>query len=340
MSIPIPTAVFLDTSVFDSQQYNFQSTSLSTFAPACVQRSVKLLLPDPTEREIKRHIRDRTREALGTLEGVRRKVPFLASWRGLSPQFGSPQLEDFDAQHVALEQWQSFLRQFSVVRLGYQGLDVAKVMKWYDTAEAPFKEGKKRKEFPDAFAIQMLDAHAQKEKIYIAVVSGDDDFRVACQRYRGLLHFKALPRLTELLLSEDTRVERLRQAIEAKVSLIEEAIFEELQVIDFHHRNERLEIHGFDTVESDGVEVSIVAVGDGECTITFDTVLRMDFDMRWEEDIEDGPRWVQKSVTESVELSGTAKVSFAEGGSEVSEVSLLSFDQKTFALSAGPFGWW
>ena len=42
----IPTAVFLDTSILDGQQYNFQSTALATFVPVCVKRSVKLLLPE------------------------------------------------------------------------------------------------------------------------------------------------------------------------------------------------------------------------------------------------------------------------------------------------------
>ncbi|MEQ1896072.1 MAG: PIN domain-containing protein [Vicinamibacterales bacterium] len=336
----VPTAVFLDTSILDSQQYNFQSTALSTFATSCATRAVKLLLPDPTEREIERHIRDRTREALSTLEAARRKAPFLAKWRGLSPQFNSPKIEEFDAQQAAIAEWRTFLRQFSVVRLGYEGLDIAKVMKWYDAVEAPFNDGKKRKEFPDAFAIQMLDAHAQKENTYIAVVSGDQDFKLACQRYSGLLYFQTLPRLTELLLSDDARVEKLRLAIQESASLVEEAIFDELQEIDFHHRSDLFEVHGYDFVESEGVDVSIVALGDGECTVTFDTVQVMEFDMRWEDDTEDGPRGFRKDVTERVELSGTAKVSFRESANEVSEVSLLTLDQKSVTLSETPFGWW
>ena len=62
--------------------------------------------------------------------------------------------------------------------------------------------------------------------------------------------------------------------------------------------------------------------------------------MRWEEDTDDGPRVFRKDVTERMELSGAAKISFTEGGNEVSEVSLLTLDQKTFALSETPFGWW
>jgi hypothetical protein len=47
---------FLDTSIVDGQQYNFQSTALSTLVPACSKRSMKLLLPESTERAITRHI--------------------------------------------------------------------------------------------------------------------------------------------------------------------------------------------------------------------------------------------------------------------------------------------
>ncbi len=335
----IPTAVFLDTSIFESQQYNFQSTALATFVPPCAKRQLTLLLPDPTEREIKRHLRDRVAEVLTAVEGARRKAPFLAKLKGFAREFSSPEIEAHEAESLANHEWSAFLKQFAVVRLGYKALDVEKVMRWYDKVEAPFKEGKKRKEFPDAFAIQMLDAYAQKEKLYIAVVSGDQDLKLACQRYSGLLYFQTLPRLTELLLSDDARVEKLRLAIQDKLSLIEEAIFEELQALDFHHRSDRFEVHGYDSVESEGVEVSIVAIGDGECTVAFDTVQAMDFDMRWEDDTEDGVRTFQRDVKERVELSGTAKLSFTEDFA-MSEVSVLSFDQRSVPLSETPYGMW
>ena len=91
----IPTAVFLDTSIFDSQQYNFQSTALATFVPACAKRQLALLLPDPTEREIKRHLRNRVAEVLTAVEGARRKAPFLARLKGFAREFSSPEIEAY-----------------------------------------------------------------------------------------------------------------------------------------------------------------------------------------------------------------------------------------------------
>jgi PIN domain len=183
----IPTTVFLDTSIVDGQQYNFQSTALSTFVPACKATGVKLLLPEPTEIEIERHIRERSRDALEALEEARRKTPFLAKWPGLPPKPKSEDVEKLQVYGIAKREWWEFLKQFDVIRLGYDSIDVRKVMQWYERTQAPFREGKKRKEFPDAFAIAMLEAYAVKERIYVAVVSSDPDFRLACQRFNCLL---------------------------------------------------------------------------------------------------------------------------------------------------------
>ena len=109
----IPTAVFLDTSVLDGQSYNFSSTALATFVPACKNRNLKLLLPDPTEREIKRHMAELSEEAVGLVEKARRTAPFLAKWKGFPPRDS----RKGEVAQVTAGEWSSFLNQFEVVRL-------------------------------------------------------------------------------------------------------------------------------------------------------------------------------------------------------------------------------
>jgi hypothetical protein len=176
----IPTAVFLDTTVFDGQSYNFSSTAFSTFVPACKHRNLKLLLPDPTEREIKRHMSERTEEAITLIEQAHRNAPFLEKWNGFPPRDSRKE----EAKLVRFREWLSFLKQFDVVRLNYDGITVAKVMNWYDAADPPFDKGKKRKEFPDAFTIAILSAYAEQNSCYIAVVS---------QRHAGKTLWSVLP---------------------------------------------------------------------------------------------------------------------------------------------------
>lgn len=76
----IPKHIFLDTNVFDSQQYNFDSAVLRTFTAAAMDKKISLLLPHPADLEIRRHIRERSGDALWALHEARRAAPFLKKW--------------------------------------------------------------------------------------------------------------------------------------------------------------------------------------------------------------------------------------------------------------------
>jgi hypothetical protein len=54
-----PTYIFIDTGIFDEQNYNFNSTAFNAFLMAIKKQGLKLVLPDPTLREIERHIAKR-----------------------------------------------------------------------------------------------------------------------------------------------------------------------------------------------------------------------------------------------------------------------------------------
>jgi PIN domain len=183
-----PSAVFIDTSIFAGQQYNYGSTALATFIPAAKSAGMNLLLPNPTEREVRRQIRARAKEALEALEVARRRAPFLTKWKGF-PKPAQAHIDDWEVARLAVTEWETFLGQFAVVRIGYEGLNMAQVMDWYDQSLAPFREGKKRKEFPDALAISLLAAYAEKHHCFIAVASEDQDFKGACERFPNLLYF-------------------------------------------------------------------------------------------------------------------------------------------------------
>ncbi|WP_155696936.1 PIN domain-containing protein [Burkholderia stagnalis] len=237
----IPTVVFLDTSVLAGQQFNFASTAFTTFVPAAKKADLKLVLPDPTEREVKRQIKERSQEALDALELARKRAPFLEKWSSF-PKKSFRGVDTWEVTRVATDEWNAFLSQLSVVRLGYELLDVKAVMNWYDHIVPPFREGKKRKEFPDAFAISMVNAYADENCCFVAVVSDDQDFKLACERFPNLLYFKSLPRLTERLLSTEDDVEKLRAVIDEDIGELLSAISLEIEGLNFHHYDRRFEL--------------------------------------------------------------------------------------------------
>ena len=314
--------------------YNFQSTALSTFVPACNAKSMKLLLPDPTEREIKRHIRDRSQQALDALEQGRRKAPFSSKWKRLEQTVKNPSLERFKVHKIARTEWDLFLRQFKVVRLGYDLLKIEPVMDWYDRIDAPFSD-KKRKEFPDAFAIAMLDAYAHRERVYVAVVSADSDFKLACQRFSSLLHFQGLPQLTELLLSDDARHDAMRKTIDDNIEILHKRILNELVGVGFYHTEEGVEVIEGTAHELQLVEPSIVAIGDGECTITFHAAGRVHLKLEFPAVGQDGLETVRHSLDDDFEATGTAKLTFQKENGLF--VGVVTFDQDELEVTRSPY---
>ena len=334
----IPAAVFLDTSIFDGQNYNYQSTALSTFVPACTKRGVRLLLPEPTDQEIERHIKERSTDALVALAEARRKAPFLAKWPGMPPPTGkSEALDRFQVYSIARKEWRAFLKQFMVVTLGYEDLDVKKVMRWYGNVEAPFRDGKKRKEFPDAFAVAMLEAYAQRESVYVAVVSSDPDFKRACERFSSLLYFESLPRLTEVLLSDDTRIDQLRDAIQKDIDDIESEILEMAPGLSLYHDSERYDVRSVEDRQVESLETSIVAIGDRECTITFNARLEIEVELQWEDWASDEEtETLTGNVTDTLDVSGTAKITFDAKTHKLAKVALLEFDEDELEVRTVP----
>lgn len=76
-NLSVPTTIFIDTSVFDESMYNFESASMVAFKGSIAESEITLLLPDPTQREIRRHMHERADAAVATLEAAARKTPFL-----------------------------------------------------------------------------------------------------------------------------------------------------------------------------------------------------------------------------------------------------------------------
>lgn len=336
-----PTAVFLDTSVLAGQQYNFSSTALSTFIPAAKKAGLKFLLPDPTEREVRRQIRARAKEALDALEIARRRAPFLEKWKGF-PKSAHSSIDNWEVTQIATAEWNAFLRNFDLVKLGYDALNVKLVMDWYDRIEAPFREGKKRKEFPDAFAISILDSYANKNGCFVAVVSEDQDFKLACERYPNLLYFQSLPRLTELLLSGEDSVGKYLVAIEAKTDELSDVIREQMGDLSFYHQDRKFEIRD-STLHFPSVhETHVVAIGDNECTITFEAEFETEHELEWEEynGPDEYPDKVRRYVSETFNLTGTAKMRFDPKTSEMIEITFASIDDTEFGVSNTPRGYW
>jgi hypothetical protein len=333
----LPTAVFLDTSIFAEQQYNFNSVAFVSFVPAAQTRGVILLIPDPTIREVRRQIKQRSEDALKALDEARRKAPFLKKWKHF-PAEPSSRLRTWDVNRIAEEEWKEFLGQFKVIHLGYENVPIATVMDWYDAQSAPFSE-RKRKEFPDAFAMAALLGYTIANSCSIAVVSKDNDFKLACDRFHSLLYFPSLPHLTELLLLNDERLEEVRGIIRGSVEAIQKRVLEVCEQLAFFHHRTEVEITK-NVLHSVLIpDVRVVGIGHGECTITFDGKLESEHYMEWHELIraaEDEYETHGGWIVNHSQITGVAKLALDLDGREPAEIRVLELETTEVEIDAVP----
>lgn len=333
----LPKAAFLDTSVFAGQQYNYSSAVLTSFVPVAKIADLKILLPDPTSREIARQIKERSAEALKALEDARRKAPFLSKWKHFPPKQTS--LAQWEVGRVAQAEWNQFLTQFQVEKIGYEGVSISKVMSWYDSIRAPFGEGKKRKEFPDAFAVEIVSLYAEKNAICVAVVSDDQDIRKACEHYPALLYFQSLAQLTELLLVGEKRLEELREILDKSLELLEEAIHEQISEFTSYIYHEGYEEEEYLIGSAHLTDTRIIGLGNNECTVVFDAEFVSEHKLRWEEVIDPSEGYTESYsgwVSQSNTVSGTAKLVIDPKIKEVLSVSMIEVDGSEIEVRTMP----
>ena len=339
-------AIFIDTSIFDEQNYNFSSASMSAFLEVVKDQNMILLLPDPTRREIERHIEERSEEVIKVLENAKRRSPFLMKWEKW-PFKSRDDSVVFQLRKIANDELNEFLTHFKVENLGYDGVSLHEVMNWYDGKWAPFGIGKKRKEFPDALALAALISYARNNKISIAVVSNDKGFEEACCRYTELLYFSSLSALTESMLLVDKRVEEVKKVIENDPILIVEKIKEEFADRWFGHEDDyEADVEDIEVDDVTINEIRVIHLGENEATIAFEAsvdysaYVRMDdHDTASVDSSEDFYMVLQEyrgTVQDCTEISGIAKFSMSGDWKIVEKLVTFQIQEDNIIIAQRP----
>jgi PIN domain-containing protein len=340
----VPNTLFLDTSIFDEQNYNFESAVVRPFLSAVEGKNLNLLLPDPTSREINRHIAQRADAVVTTLEDARRKAPFLAKFKEW-PRLASFALS-WQLRQLAVEEWNAFLCHFNLRRLSFEGVNLMEIMAWYDNQHPPFGP-KKRKEFPDALALASILAFVRKERTSVAVVSRDADFKHACDRFAELLYFPSLPAFTEALIASDERVDKVKRMLQDDVSMLEDGIREEfLSLSFFPSANPEGTVDLVKVSEMELSEVHVVGLGDGECTVAFEASVRYRAHVEFDDldsAIVDSSEGIfmplhrhSGFVADSSVVSGVAKIEIKDAWTRFGGVLHIHLEQMEIEVNESP----
>ena len=336
----VPNYIFIDTCIFEQTGFNFESARLKPFRDALDELKLTFVDPDPTFRERTRHLRDRVDEAVRSLEKIEKSLPVITT---LEKWPKASSIREWDILRIVNKSLEEFLKPMKHIKVGYDGIDMHRVMTWYDQGRAPFGKGKKSKEFPDALAVAILDRYAQTNKCEIAVVSTDEDFERACAERTNLLYFPSLAAYLQVHQGESERVKIVQAWFEESPEVFDELVADAFVQIDFEiEEGWDGEINDQQVDEINITDFYVVAVADKECTVSFEAevsfTVRVDFEDEndWDYAYDGEPIGHPRkrgSISSTDYTSGLAKVKLDNFASKVEGIIYIDLDIVSTSVS-------
>lgn len=222
--------VFIDTSIFISECF-VKGKSISTLFEAAWDEKIHLLLPDITECEIRRHLKEEVenRSGIGIPKELKKSYMYAAS--ELRPLID--QLLAVDLEKLIPMVEQEFDRQFSrtnVERLVVQkDFDITGIIEKYKTYQPPFS-AKKNKEFPDAIVLQQLELWCKEHNDKCIILSNDSDLKAynsECLEYKELSDFISSLDDYEKLITQEKLMNVFLLSKEALVKRVKDWAYEQ-----------------------------------------------------------------------------------------------------------------
>lgn len=339
----IPPTIFIDTSIFDESAYNLNSAKFKAFRSLAENINLKLLIPDPIDREIRRHIRERSQTAVKSLEDAAKRAPFLRQLSNWPLNEKNSLILTAELKKNIEDDLSDLYSNFEVVKLGYKGIEINEVMNWYDWRQAPFSD-KKKNEFPDAFAIASLKQYHKSSGDNIAIISKDRDFEATCKNNKYFLYFPSLPAYTEAIQGEDERINQVHQILTNNDAVVRKAIAEEFTDLSFLiEANWDGEASEIEVSNFNEIEYFVVGIGHQNYIISFDAEISFSaYVSYWdlETAVHDGgeayPLHKIEEYTETVtSISGTFKLTTDESKKHIISCNSVHFEQDYISISDG-----
>lgn len=339
--------VLIDTNIFDRHAYYFKSAQIAKFTELAKIKKFTLLLPDALEREVIRHIKEKSSQAQSALKKARREAHFLPKW-GQWPTDAKIKSAKDEIEIAAMKEWHEFLKHFKVVKIGYGDIDMKQVMDWYDHKQPPFGDGAKQKEFPDAFIMASTVAYAKTKKIKVAVVSDDGDVKMFCTSHADLNYFPDLPALTETIIAATkAQIAAIKAALAANPAEVIKAIEEDFTDRGFYPEEDPEGEVSDVTVKSVNLsDVRLIDLEEESCTIAFNAEVEFSAFVSYDdpdtmvidssEDFRMALLTRAGTVTDTIEISATVTLEFDDDWKNIISVSDLDMEKQEYCVKTRP----
>lgn len=252
---PPPRLVALDTQVFESQKFNYESNVFQKLISLSKEEKIKILITTVTDQEIRAHITEGAqlistalKQAVKNIKrnkfGKKNDESKQISRTNTSDKLyeykqliesAAPSFEDINSE--LLGKFDDFLSEAKVTILKINQVPSDLVFQSYFLQSPPFREGRKKSEFPDAFALFSLKAEAENQDRILYIVSGDSDWINFCKENNEfLIGLESIDNLLEKIIREDEsedEIEKCYEFLEDNIHTVKQEITNQFPELDF-----------------------------------------------------------------------------------------------------------
>jgi hypothetical protein len=169
--------IFIDTSFFEEN--NFFKGKLNRLYQYAKDGYVELYTNELVIREVKSRIENKMSiaksNAIKLFNNQESYILGNCSYANIIRDFKSKDYYAKETKRLCSE-FNSTIKETPFVIIPYDDIDFAKIIEDYFQMNSPFKEGKKKNEFPDAFILSSIDSYCLKKRVKIIAISNDNDW--------------------------------------------------------------------------------------------------------------------------------------------------------------------
>jgi len=270
--------VFIDTQSFVKMGLNFNHPALQSFLELCKGKKLLHLTTLVVKREVESKIKTSIAEALNSLQGFRRKARLLEKIEDENIKALFSEIREEEIHKKAISVFECFLDNSESKVLDAKSVNAEEILELYFNKKAPFGEGKKKSEFPDAISIHSLLNEIGGDKAY--VISEDQDLKNVCNESKSLISIDTLDKLLDLYNEHESIITELVKRYLATIdTYVKDKINDEIN--DSWAYNDASwddsEVDEFRVIEVHDFDPTVVWIDEGESLITFDVDIDIEF---------------------------------------------------------------
>lgn len=271
--MPLQTRnIFIDTEFFIKAGLEFSSRTLESFKEICSNGELNHITSTIVVREVNGKIADHIQEALNSVNSFRRKAKILTRSDNAAINGLFVELDQEEIKNHALKVFSDFIEESNTKILDLSQVNPDEIVRMYFEREAPFQDGKKKNEFPDAFTMLALRAYLQEqEEIY--VVSEDKDLIAFCEINPRFIAIDNLSKFLDLYNAHDQeRFNFIKSFIANEKEKIKELIKQQIEEADAYNMSswDGAEVDSLDVLKIGDFDPSIIHIDDESCQISFE----------------------------------------------------------------------